>query len=173
MALIYRLKNQAKLTALEQIMKKLGFILLVDDDGICNYLTERMLTRLDAAETIKTAINGDDAIRTIRQHVRAHKKCPDLILLDINMPLMNGIEFMKVISNYTHRDQCRVVVLTTSQHPSDIEGIKAFGIKEIYTKPITEQKLVEILKKVQEREEDIVDEDDETLYFDVRNKVSQ
>lgn len=144
-------------------MKKLGFILLVDDDGICNYLTERMLTKLGAAEIIKTAINGDEAIRTIRQHVRAYKKCPDLILLDINMPLMNGIEFMKVISNYTHRDKCRVVVLTTSQHPSDIEGIKAYGIREIYTKPITENKMIEILENT-DRMEDVAAEEDGALY---------
>jgi len=146
-------------------MKKLGFILLVDDDGICNYLTHRMLTKLDAAEVIKTAINGDDAIRTIRQHVRSHKKCPDLILLDINMPLMNGIEFMKVISNYTHRDKCRIVVLTTSQHPSDIERIKAFGIMEIYTKPITEEKLIEIVEKVgHNKDTNVPEEEDEALY---------
>lgn len=138
-------------------MKKLGFVLLVDDDTVCNYLTQRMLVKLDAAETTKIAINGDEAIRIIRQHERAHKCCPDLILLDINMPLMNGIEFMKVISNYTHKDRCRVVVVTTSNHPYDMEAIERFGISEIYQKPLTENKLIEILSKEPSKESNVLE----------------
>lgn len=128
-------------------MKKLHFVLSVDDERICHFLTQRMLARLDAADIVEEASNGVEAIRILRHYKKVFNICPELILLDINMPMMNGLEFAKTISEYAAENNCRVVVVTTSSHPYDYDALCKLGITEIYAKPLTNQKLVEILSK--------------------------
>lgn len=70
---------------------KLNFILLIDDDPIANYLTERLLGHLQIAHKIEKAHNGYEALEIIHGHCSKGHSCPDLILLDINMPVMSGI----------------------------------------------------------------------------------
>ena len=127
-------------------MKKHDFILLIDDDPIANFLTERLLTKLDASDKIMTAQNGIQALEIIEQECLEGHSCPDLILLDINMPVMSGIEFLRLFnkSNFKESDKTDIVVLSTSTHHKDREEISSFGVHHILQKPLTESKLQDI-----------------------------
>ncbi|GAB3637938.1 hypothetical protein GCM10027422_35280 [Hymenobacter arcticus] len=78
-------------------MPPLASVLLVDDDPTTNYLNKLLLTRMDVAQQVLVAENGEQALRTLDQTCSAPPTaaCPRLILLDLNMPVLNGLAFLE------------------------------------------------------------------------------
>ena len=77
-------------------MRRISTILLVDDDETTNFLHERLLDRLDVFEQVLVARNGAQALEILTQpNARFSSINPVLVLLDLNMPVMNGFEFLK------------------------------------------------------------------------------
>jgi len=126
-------------------VKNHSFILLIDDDQITNYLTQRLLSRLSPQAIVKVANNGEEALAIIKEIADVDHKCPDLILLDVNMPVMNGIEFMSALSDSNYRDHCRIVAVTTSSNKNDFAALRKYGIEEIILKPLTSSRVEELL----------------------------
>lgn len=123
-------------------------VLLVDDDKICNFITEATLNRLGVAEEIRAVLNGKEALEYINHELTGNRILPDIILLDLNMPLMNGFQFIESFKelDFPKKDKVKIVVLTSSENPEDIVKVKKLGINYYLTKPINESKLLEILK---------------------------
>lgn len=126
-------------------VKTQEIILVVDDDDITNFLTQRILSRIKPSAQIIVANNGEEALRIIYSVVKKDHRCPDLILLDVNMPVMNGIEFLTSFSSTELRKSCRIVVVTTSSNKSDFAALKQYGIDEIISKPVTQSRMEEVL----------------------------
>ncbi|MBC7387995.1 MAG: response regulator [Opitutaceae bacterium] len=126
-------------------MKRPDFILLVDDDQITNYLTQRLLTRLNPSATVRIANNGEEALRIIKETADVDHISPDLILLDVNMPVMNGIEFMSALTESDYRDHSRIVAVTTSSNKNDFAALRKYGIDEIILKPLTPSRMAELM----------------------------
>jgi CheY-like chemotaxis protein len=130
---------------------KLNCILLVDDDEPTNFLNKMVLENVDCAETIKVADSGQDALSYLEQTApNGNPSSPDLIFLDINMPAMNGWEFLERYSSLERKHKANVVIvmLTTSLNPDD--RAKASNIPDVSgfeTKPLTPEKLQAILEK--------------------------
>lgn len=131
---------------------KLNCILLVDDDEPTNFLNKMVLEDVDCAETIRVADSGQDALEYLQksQGPNGNPSSPDLIFLDINMPAMNGWEFLERYSGLAKRHKANVVIvmLTTSLNPDDCA--KASSITDVSgfeTKPLTPEKLRSILEK--------------------------
>jgi CheY-like chemotaxis protein len=131
-------------------MAKLSSVLLVDDDPTNNFLNERLLKRLDVTENIMVAENGQEALAVI-QHasLASHPAYPALILLDIQMPIMNGIEFLQAYQQLpsAQRLATTVVVLTTSMDPRDLTSLEALPAAGRITKPLTLAKLEAVLQQ--------------------------
>lgn len=127
-------------------MKKFDSILLIDDDPISNFLTERLLLKMQVSDDVKIALNGIQALQMIEDHCGQGRPCPDLILLDINMPVMSGIDFLHLFKqkNFKGSDTAHVVVLSTSTHHKDQKQINELGVKHILQKPLTESKLQQV-----------------------------
>ncbi len=127
-------------------MKKFNFILLIDDDPIANYLTERLIRSLQITEKILIAQNGEQALTVINEECSKGNPSPDLILLDINMPVMDGLEFLQIFSyrKYKDNEKTNIAVLTTSTHHKDYSEILSYGVNNILHKPLTEKKLKEV-----------------------------
>ncbi len=126
---------------------KLKSILLIDDDEPTNFFSSLLIEDADCTENIQIAQSGQSALRLLRSKTIP---TPDLIFLDINMPAMDGWEFLE---NYRqlpkeHQGKIVIIMLTTSLNPDDRE--KASQIKEISgfeTKPLTPELIERVLSK--------------------------
>ena len=113
-------------------------ILLVDDDYVSNYLTERQIKKSGIADSVKTVRNGEEALTYLAEPAN---KRPDLILLDINMPEMDGLEFLKHFKHMTLEHNIRIVLVTAALNPDKKNKINILGYNEIIEKPFTLTKL--------------------------------
>ena len=130
-------------------MKTLDNVLLVDDNPADNFIHKRILTRSHCAAHIEVALNGAEAINLLKQHLQEHTNLPELVFLDINMPVMNGWEFLEAYAELP-LDGTRppiVVMLTTSLNPSDIARAKDSGlVAEYVDKPLTQETLERLMR---------------------------
>jgi CheY-like chemotaxis protein len=129
-------------------MNKIALVLLVDDDYTTNFVNQLLLEDMQVAEKVLLAQNGKEGLEMIRQ-VCEESLCPTLILLDINMPVMNGFEFLEAYEKlkFAHKQSVVIVMLTTSLNPSDIDRLQKVPIKGFLNKPLTEAMVREIVHK--------------------------
>ena len=113
---------------------KINIILLVEDDELDVISVERNLKKLDTQYRLYKAYNGKEALAmltAVDDPVR-----PDVILLDLNMPKMNGIEFLKIIRNDDNLKDIKVFVMTTSTEIVDRSITEQLGISGYIIKPL-------------------------------------
>jgi CheY-like chemotaxis protein len=125
-------------------MRKLKRILLVDDDEVANFLSHKLLKRLDISEEVIVLFDGLEALTYVQQHClsgEGHSPCVDLILLDLNMPLMDGFEFLEQFERLPIQQEVAVCILSSSSHERDIDRAAAFNVKGFISKPLTEEKV--------------------------------
>ncbi|MGY2130882.1 response regulator [Hymenobacter sp. HD11105] len=134
-------------------MDKISCTLLVDDDRINNFLNQRLLEGLSITDKLLTALNGQEALTIFEQECR-EANCPALVLLDVNMPVMNGFEFLEAYDKlpFTPKEPVIIIMLTTSLHPRDVERVQRLGIAGFINKPLTKEKVNDILKSYFNRE---------------------
>ncbi|MCD9020125.1 response regulator [Parachryseolinea silvisoli] len=129
-------------------MKKLRCIMLIDDNPDDNFFHQRVIKKADAAEVVIAENSGMGALEYLKLKKDHPQEHPDLIFLDINMPGMNGWEFLEEYEKLDKDLQSRVIIvmLTTSENPDD--RMKAMNIvPEFRTKPLTKEMLEEIINK--------------------------
>ena len=135
--------------------QKLKCILLIDDDEPTNFLSSMIIEEAGCTKHIQIEDSGEKAINYLTKSetfpcFNKDYPCPDLIFIDINMPAMNGWEFLdkyKEIKKECNREII-MVMLTTSQHPDD--ELHAYNLPEISgfeSKPLTREALDNILEK--------------------------
>jgi CheY-like chemotaxis protein len=133
-------------------MPRVNCILLIDDDSINNFINERLIKKLNVANEIKVTLNGEDGLEYIKDNCNNDNSntCPELILLDINMPVMNGFDFIRAFEklNIKNKSKVKIIILTTSKNNKDVEILKSLGNFEFINKPLTEEKLFNCLAKV-------------------------
>jgi CheY-like chemotaxis protein len=122
-------------------------ILLVDDDSIANFLIERIVQSTGLARHIEKALNGREALKVFTDHNSS--SLPEVVLLDLNMPIMNGFEFLQAYNNlqFEEKDNVLIILVTSSNNPSDIERARELGIKYYLTKPISADTIKGIIMK--------------------------
>ena len=127
-------------------MQKLTSTLLVDDDETTNFVNEMLLKDMGVTEQILTAHNGQEALELILERCE-NNECPSLILLDINMPVMNGFEFLERYRKLDFPDKHTVVIgmLTTSLNPRDMDQLVGLPYDDFLSKPLTEAKVRSLL----------------------------
>lgn len=130
-------------------MQKLSCALLVDDDPTTNYLNKLLLQRLDVASKLLVALNGQEALTLLETNCRdASDQHPVLILLDVKMPVMDGFAFLEAYNQFPldRKHAIIIVMLTTSLHPQDVDRVQQLNIAGFLNKPLTEQKVRDILQ---------------------------
>ena len=133
---------------------KLNTVLVIDDDEPTNFLNQMIIEESGCAEHVMALQSGQEALEYLTREKESWLKGPDLIFLDINMPAMNGWEFLEKYRQLTKEQQAKVMVvmLTTSLFPED--KLKAQEIPEVSgfeNKPLTAEKLDRIVKKFFDR----------------------
>ena len=129
---------------------KLNCILLVDDSYEDNFYHQRSIHKLDCTHQVFIAQNGKEALDFLQTSENGKYPSPELIFMDINMPVMDGWEFLKAYEKLDEdqKGEVIIVMLTTSINPDDQEKAKAFqSVKDYINKPLTVELLQEILDK--------------------------
>ncbi len=131
----------------EEALDTMKNVLLVDDDHIFNFLSAKILQKTGIAGEINTALNGKGALDILNNRYRDSVTIPDVILLDLNMPIMDGFTFLEAFKelNMPHKDDIQIIVVSSSQDPRDIQRARDLGVKHYMQKPITEHGLKAVL----------------------------
>lgn len=111
-------------------------ILLVEDDELDVISVERSLKKIGLDYELFTAYNGIEALEMLRNSAGETKLHPDAILLDLNMPKMNGIEFLKVLRKDDNLKDINVFVMTTSGDEADRKATEQLGVSGYLIKPL-------------------------------------
>ncbi len=129
-------------------MKKVNSIMLIDDDKVTNFYHKIVIQGANCCEHIDIY---DDATEAL-SHLKETSELPNIIFLDINMPRMNGWEFIETIMEDgldSLLNTCTIVMLTTSLNPKDKEkALKYKIISEFKHKPLTKEILQDIVVKI-------------------------
>ncbi|MGN7439122.1 MAG: response regulator [Alcanivorax sp.] len=124
---------------------KMNKILTVDDSETDQFYVKAIINSYDPDIQIIQAYDGREALNILRDH---QDQKPDLILLDINMPGMNGHEFLKEYHQLVDQKSPVIVILTSSSEEKDIEQTKMYSnVVEYLTKPIRHETLNAIQQK--------------------------
>ena len=121
-------------------------ILLVDDDRVDVMTVRRALQDIKITNPLKVAGNGEEALAFLRDE---EKRLPCLILLDLRMPRMGGIEFLKVAKQDELLKRIPVVVLTTSREERDRMDSFNLGVAGYMVKPVHYREFMEVIRTIE------------------------
>jgi len=128
-------------------------ILLVDDDPISVFLTEQLFKRHGSAVTLRSFLAASDALIFLRQQLLAGS-APDIIVLDLNMPLLNGWDFLDALQPHEAqlRHECAIYILTSSFASIDTVRVCQYPlVTELFHKPLDSSAIHIILGRAFER----------------------
>lgn len=123
-------------------------VLVVDDDSVLHFLMKKMLLGLGVApEAIQTALSGKEALDFIVTRQLSGEPLPDLILLDLNMPVMGGFEFLEAYKKlpFHNPDAIRIIILSSSINSQDVNRSLQLGASRYLTKPVSDIDLRQVL----------------------------
>lgn len=126
-------------------MKSQKSILLVEDDLVDAMTVKKVLKELEVKNPLITCKNGEEALEWLQS---ATHSLPGIILLDLNMPKMNGLEFLRVIKADDRLKVIPVVVLTTSEDQQDKIESYQMSIAGYMLKSFDYHKFVDIMKTI-------------------------
>ncbi len=128
-------------------MKKIDLTYIVDDDEIILYLAEKLIKKTNFCERIEKFSSGRKAIERLKFALQVGENVPDLILFDLNMPEMNGWNFIEELNQISNAHNIPTFIFTSSIDPVDIERSYAFNnVLGYIPKPLTTLKLDKMLR---------------------------
>ncbi|MEO1514919.1 MAG: response regulator [Bacteroidota bacterium] len=126
-------------------MKRLDPILLIEDDYVDALTVQRALKDIDVKNQVIHIENGEDAIQYLKNTGSLR---PCIILLDLNMPRMNGLEFLEVAKTDEHLRSIPIVVLTTSTEHKDRHESFNHSVAGYMVKPIDYDEFVDMMRTI-------------------------
>jgi CheY-like chemotaxis protein len=126
-------------------MKNSRPVLLVEDDNIDAMTVKRALKDLSEGTLLVHSNNGEEALGYLRNKVNER---PCIILLDLNMPKMNGSEFLRIIKADEKLKRIPVIVLTTSREDRDVVESFEFSVAGYMVKPVDYEQFVETIRAI-------------------------
>lgn len=132
-------------------MKKVNSIFIIDDDLIIVYGIQKMLKMNASCDDISTFANGKLAFESIQELQHSTSSMPDVIFLDINMPIMDGWQFLEEFIALPLDQKVRINILTSSIDPYDLQQYEHYKKQTAHTlsynqKPLKSDGIVEITK---------------------------
>lgn len=132
-------------------MKKIDSICVIDDDPITIFGIKKMLDTLDVCDSITTYSNGKQAIDGIRDCIASGQQVPDILFLDINMPIMDGWQFLEEFIAIPIQKTVRINIVTSSIDPFDQKNWEYYKEKthhliDFKQKPIRQKDIEEITR---------------------------
>jgi CheY-like chemotaxis protein len=130
---------------MQEIKIKLAYV--VDDDEVIKYLTAQMFKKLDVCEQTVFFSDPTEAFDSLKQAVKTGKELPDMILLDLKMPAMDGWCFLNAMQDLEYK--VPVFVFSSSINEDDILRSRQYiNVKDYITKPLTVHKVNKMLRQI-------------------------
>ena len=130
------------------MQQPLNEILLIDDDRSTNFLHQLILERAGICEKIEVKSSATQALEYLKRIEENGVKPPDLIFLDLNMPIKNGWEFLEDFQAL-HLAKPPIVILSTSMNPADHRrAVEEEVVRGFWQKPLSEETLQEVISNV-------------------------
>jgi CheY-like chemotaxis protein len=129
------------------ISRHIGLVMLVDDNDTDNFISRRIIEITNFSDNVVIRNSGKSALEYLQENKSERSKIPDLIFLDINMPIVDGFVFLYEFEKFEHqiKDKCKVVILSSSDNKRDIDKIvNNDHVIKFITKPLTELALDEV-----------------------------
>lgn len=128
-------------------MENIQMVMLVDDNDTDNFISRRIIEITKFSEEVVIKNSGKSALEYLESNKNSINKLPDLIFLDINMPIVDGFVFLYEFERFSDKvkNKCKIIILSSSDNKRDIDKIvnNDYVIKFI-TKPLTETALEEV-----------------------------
>jgi len=127
--------------------KAIELVLLVDDNDTDNFISKRIIELTGFAKNVEVRNSGKAALDYLRENQNNLERVPNIIFLDINMPVVDGFVFLYEFDKFTQplKDKSKIIILSSSDNKRDIDKIVNNNhVINFITKPLTEVSLEEI-----------------------------
>ncbi len=127
--------------------KPIDLVMLVDDNDTDNFISKRIIEITKFANRVEVKNSGKSALDYLRENQDNVDELPNLIFLDINMPIVDGFVFLYEFEKFNDliKDKCKVIILSSSDNKRDIDKIVNNNhVIKFITKPLTETALEEV-----------------------------
>ena len=125
-------------------------LLVIDDDDINIFIIKKIVEKTGFEVDMAAKNNGQLAIDYLKDLIAQNLPLPDLILIDINMPILNGWEFIEAFEQMNINEKIDMYMLSSSVYENDIEKAKGYKtVKGFISKPLSIERLTELIKALQ------------------------
>ncbi len=133
-------------------MEKVKSLAIIDDDNLFVFLIKKAISLANVVENINVFNNGLDALNYMKENTMDPEKIPDVIFLDLSMPVMDGWqfleEFVKLMPAMTHK--VRIYIVSSSISPHDISRARAISaVSDFLIKPISRERLIDLVTRLE------------------------
>ena len=133
----------------QKMLDKKINLLVIDDDDINIFIIKKIVEKTGYNIDMTAKSNGQLAIDFLKETLAQGNSLPDLILIDINMPVMNGWEFVEAYKSLGITQSIDLYILSSSVYENDIEKTKSYtNVKGFISKPLSMERLIELLKEL-------------------------
>src|SRR5689334_21983953 len=132
---------------MDTAVKTIDLVMLVDDNDTDNFISKRIIEITKFARRVEVKSSGKGALDYIKENENNAENLPNIIFLDINMPIVDGFVFLYEFEKFNEmvRNECKVIILSSSDNKRDIDKIVNNNhVIKFITKPLTEVALDEI-----------------------------
>ncbi|MFD1628554.1 response regulator [Pseudopedobacter beijingensis] len=122
-------------------------ILIIDDDEINNFIAAKLIDKIHPVAHISICLNGKEGIDFLASRIHKEEELPDIVFLDINMPVMNGWEFLEEFEKIKNSIKKRIMInmLSSSVYNDDITKSQTFTtVNKFISKPLTTDKIKDL-----------------------------
>lgn len=133
-------------------MEKIDIACLIDDDPMYTYLVSKQMRLIDFCDSILVFNDGDEALKYLRPIIETLEPLPSVILLDINMPILDGWQFLDEFIKFAIPKKIIVYIVSSSIDQADhLKAAKYKEVSNFFVKPITNEHLYTMLKEIRDQ----------------------
>lgn len=132
-------------------MERVKQLTLVDDDDVYIYLTKKAIKKTNRVDFISVFNNGLDALNFLKENKEDVEELPDILFLDLSMPIMDGWQFLNefIKINPEMGKEIPIYICSSSISPEDLETAKTIKeVSDFIIKPIYKEKLIDLINKL-------------------------
>jgi CheY-like chemotaxis protein len=127
-------------------MKKVNLTYIIDDDKIFVFVLKKLLGKNESFDQVLDFKNGEEVLKILSNK---NYILPSIILLDINMPVIDGWQFLEQIEKLPNKNKLNIFIMSSSIDANDIEKSKSFStVKDFISKPINNEKLNKLIENI-------------------------